>query len=112
MKRYSYSQAAGMTRSTNGAFVLRSDATAKLAALEAERDRLIMAVAYYERLAFDNARERDRLRDRLGEANTVVRHLMLSADANWELERMGHDWADACEEARAFLAQKEPSDGE
>lgn len=121
MKRYSFDRfkerAPYEVENQNGSWVLHSDATAKLAALEAERDEW-RRVASAQAGLHDAAEtalegvleERDRLRERLVEAKTVVSHLMLSADANWELKRIGHDWADACEKARAFLAQKEPSD--
>lgn len=33
--------------------------------------------------------------------------LLLSADAMWEEKRLGHDWAEACEVARAVLRKKE-----
>lgn len=52
-----------------------------------------------------------RERDALAE---IVRKLLLSADASWEERSLGHDWKDACEEARAALAMlddKGVSDG-
>jgi len=40
---------------------------------------------------------------RLAEAKIQIRNLLLSADAMWEEQRMGHDWAESCKEARAFI---------
>jgi hypothetical protein len=37
-------------------------------------------------------------------ARVVIKHLLLSADAGGEMDRAGHDWAEACQEARDFLA--------
>ena len=33
----------------------------------------------------------------------VIRNLLLSADCTWEAENRGHDWAEACAEARHAL---------
>jgi hypothetical protein len=34
----------------------------------------------------------------------ALRNLLMSADCTWEQRRLGHDWAEACESARAALA--------
>jgi hypothetical protein len=41
-----------------------------------------------------------RLREALGD-------LLLSADASWETNDMGHDWRDACKAARAMLLEND-----
>src|SRR5690606_11840791 len=75
---------------------------------------------YYRSLPMERTRERlavaeDRLREvrqSLAEATEqrdelleACEHLLLSADASWEINRGGHDWAEAWEEARAAIAK-------
>jgi len=48
--------------------------------------------------------EVERLRSRLATVKRALRNLLLSADCTWEEQRLGHDWAEACEAARAALS--------
>jgi hypothetical protein len=48
--------------------------------------------------------EVERLRSRLATVEGALRDLLLSADCTWEERRLGHDWAEACEAARAALS--------
>ena len=47
--------------------------------------------------------ERDRMRSEIARYRGALSHLLLSADAAWEDRGEGHDWREACEEARALL---------
>jgi len=56
-------------------------------------------------------RERDEAREKLAKERynvSLLRYsvidLLMSADASWEERRLGHDWAEACEAARAAIA--------
>jgi hypothetical protein len=49
--------------------------------------------------------ENERLRRRVRELRDCISNLLLSADVSWEEQRLGHDWAETCEGARAELAK-------
>lgn len=73
--------------------------TYRALARDAERDR-----DTYQALELTAREERDKyiaLAERLASA---LGGMLLSADANWELERAGHDWAEACVTSREALA--------
>ncbi len=60
--------------------------------------------------------EVERLRERATAAEArearlkqALRDLLMSADCTWEERREGHDWAEACEAARAALATPPPA---
>jgi hypothetical protein len=80
--------------------------------LKAERDRLLFEIglAQEEAATFighchdktgqikDLTVKRDRLRE-------VLKNMLKSADCMWEDRDMGHDWPEACQQARAELQE-------
>jgi hypothetical protein len=71
------------------------------AELLAARETIARCDAYERRLTAAVARltrERDEARD-------LLRKVFLSADCTWEERNEGHDWAEWCQMARAFLAE-------
>ena len=78
-------------------------------------DRNIAAAVYpwkvaklIARISADRA-ENAKLRARVAELISAMNGLLLSADASWEDSRDGHDWPEACQEARAALSKPEPA---
>lgn len=43
--------------------------------------------------------------NQLEEAREIIRGLLLSADCEWENQKLGHDWAEACQAAREFMLE-------
>jgi hypothetical protein len=82
---------------------------ARVSELEASEARLI---AEGQREIAEARAEVERLRSRLATVEGALRDLLLSADCTWEERRLGHDWADACEAARAALSPAPAAEGE
>lgn len=72
---------------------------------ELERDHERMRDRYNRSQTVAILDERDRLAERLVQAERLLRNMLLSADASWEYPASGHDWPDACAKARAFLSE-------
>ena len=75
---------------------VRADNTRLRRELEEAREGLRKATD-----AYLDGRKRSDTRAETAEA--ALRGLLLSADCEWENQRLGHDWHEACVEARAAL---------
>jgi len=67
---------------------------------------------HFSRACSNAESERDAARKRAKALEASLRDLLASADCEWENRRGGHDWADACQQAREVLDRKNtPEEG-
>lgn len=78
----------------------------QVAARDYTLEGMLRAGAEQAKRADENMAAMQRRAARIEKLEQTIRDLLASADCTWEERRLGHDWADACEAARAALAEE------
>ena len=55
--------------------------------------------------------ENAELRERIKALEEALSRMLISQDAEWENKNQGHDWADACRQARDILSRTALAEG-